>query len=160
MCYGDQGPEINAVYLRRVELPGLHLGRASVRLVSPGSLSGASFGLFRWDMAPHGGGPSPHFHKTFSESFYVLSGSVCLHDGARWVEATEGDFLLVPEWGIHAFRNDSDEPASMLILFAPGAPREGTSRSWLRSPIQDVSSVRGSGRTSTSDTMCSWCDRR
>ena len=29
----------------------------------------------------------------------------------------------MPEGGIHAFRND-DGPASMLILFAPGAPRE------------------------------------
>jgi hypothetical protein len=29
----------------------------------------------------------------------------------------------VPEGGIHAFRN-ADGPASMLILFAPGAPRE------------------------------------
>jgi oxalate decarboxylase/phosphoglucose isomerase-like protein (cupin superfamily) len=35
-----------------------------------------------------------------------------------------GDFLYVPEGGIHAFRNESGEPASMLILFAPGAPRE------------------------------------
>jgi hypothetical protein len=31
----------------------------------------------------------------------------------------------VPEGGRHAFRNDSGAPASMLILFAPGAPREG-----------------------------------
>jgi hypothetical protein len=32
---------------------------------------------------------------------------------------------LVPEGGIHAFRNaDPDTPASMLILFASGAPRE------------------------------------
>ena len=30
----------------------------------------------------------------------------------------------MPEGGIHAFRNESGEPASMLILFAPGAPRE------------------------------------
>jgi hypothetical protein len=30
-----------------------------------------------------------------------------------------------PRRGIHAFRNaDPDTPASMLILFAPGAPRE------------------------------------
>ncbi|HEX4428912.1 MAG TPA: hypothetical protein VHZ96_06565 [Frankiaceae bacterium] len=29
-----------------------------------------------------------------------------------------------PPGGIHGFRNDSDTPASMLILFAPGAPRE------------------------------------
>jgi hypothetical protein len=32
--------------------------------------------------------------------------------------------MFVPEGGIHGFRNDSGEPASMLILFAPGAPRE------------------------------------
>jgi hypothetical protein len=30
----------------------------------------------------------------------------------------------VPPGGIHGFRNESGEPASMLILFAPGAPRE------------------------------------
>ncbi|KZS66668.1 hypothetical protein A4G28_16545 [Mycobacterium ostraviense] len=26
---------------------------------------------------------------------------------------------------IHGFRNDSDQPASILNLFAPGAPRDG-----------------------------------
>ena len=30
----------------------------------------------------------------------------------------------MPEGGIHAFRNESGVPASMLILFTPGAPRE------------------------------------
>ncbi len=32
--------------------------------------------------------------------------------------------MFVKEGGIHAFKNDSGEPASMLILFAPGPPRE------------------------------------
>jgi len=54
----------------------------------------------------------------------VLSGEVRLYDGERWIGATAGDFLYVPEGGIHGFRNESGEPASMLILFAPGAPRE------------------------------------
>jgi hypothetical protein len=31
----------------------------------------------------------------------------------------------VPPGGIHGFRNESGEPASMLLHFAPGAPREG-----------------------------------
>jgi hypothetical protein len=31
----------------------------------------------------------------------------------------------VPEGGVHGFRNESGAPASMLIHFAPGAPREG-----------------------------------
>jgi len=30
----------------------------------------------------------------------------------------------VPQGGIHAFRNESGELASILILFTPGAPRE------------------------------------
>ena len=34
-------------------------------------------------------------------------------------------FVHVPEGGIHGFRNESGKPASMLLHFAPGAPREG-----------------------------------
>jgi hypothetical protein len=30
----------------------------------------------------------------------------------------------VPQGGVHGFRNESGEPATMLILFTPGAPRE------------------------------------
>ena len=47
-----------------------------------------------------------------------------LYDGERWLDGSPGDFLHVPEGGIHGFRNESGEPASMLILFTPGAPRE------------------------------------
>jgi quercetin dioxygenase-like cupin family protein len=49
---------------------------------------------------------------------------VRLYDGARWLDAVVGDFLFVPEGGVHGFRNESGEPASMLLLFTPGAPRE------------------------------------
>lgn len=89
--------------------------------------TGGAFGLYRWDMGPGPSGPDPHFHKTISESF-VLSGAVRWYDGAHWIDATIGDFLFVPEGGVHAFRNESGEPASMLILFTPGAPREDYDR--------------------------------
>ena len=82
------------------------------------------YGLYRWSMAPTPSGPEPHFHRTISEAFYVLEGTVRLYDGRAWVDGGPGDFLFVPEGGIHAFRNESGEPASMLILFAPGADRE------------------------------------
>ena len=75
-------------------------------------------------MAATQGGPGPHFHRTISESFYVLSGTIRLYDGTRWIDGRAGDWLFVPEGGIHAFRNESGAAATMLILFAPGAPRE------------------------------------
>jgi mannose-6-phosphate isomerase-like protein (cupin superfamily) len=92
--------------------------------VATGAVTRRQFGLFRRNMNPHSGGPDAHFHRTFSESFYVIEGTVRLYDGKGWVEGTAGDFLYVPKGGIHAFRNDGDASASMLIVFAPGTSRE------------------------------------
>jgi mannose-6-phosphate isomerase-like protein (cupin superfamily) len=75
-------------------------------------------------MGPGPGGAQPHFHRTMSESFFVLDGTVSIFDGRSWADARPGDFAHVPDGGVHGFRNESGAPASMLILFAPGAPRE------------------------------------
>ena len=92
--------------------------------LATGATTGGRFGLYRWDMGPEPAGAEPHFHRTISESFFVLSGGVRLFDGHGWRDAHPGDFDYVPEGGLHGFRNESGEPVSMLILFAPGAPRE------------------------------------
>ena len=54
----------------------------------------------------------------------MLTGTVKFFDGTAWVDGRPGDFVHVPPGGIHGFRNESGEPASMLLHFAPGAPRE------------------------------------
>ena len=96
----------------------------TVHYLATGASTAGKFGLYRWEMGPKPGGAEPHFHKTISESFFLLSGTVRLFNGQKWIDGTAGNFLFVPEGGIHAFRNESGLPASMLILFAPGAPRE------------------------------------
>ena len=100
------------------------MGTSAASYIATGESTGGKFGLYRWDMAPNTPGAAAHFHRTISESFFILSGAVDLFNGEKWTEATSGDFLYVPEGGVHGFRNASNEPASMLILFAPGAPRE------------------------------------
>ena len=122
--HGESG-ETTAILRRRDARPEIEYatGGTASYLATRRSTNG-QYGLYRWDMAATPGGPAPHFHRTISEAFYVLSGSVRLHDGRAWVEADPGDFLFVPEGGIHGFRNESGAPASMLILFAPGADRE------------------------------------
>jgi quercetin dioxygenase-like cupin family protein len=120
---GDSG-EISATYRPIGEVETLVRPNVTNAFVATGSVTNGQFGLFQYSMAPRAGGPAAHFHKTFSESFYVTSGTVRLFNGDKWVEATAGDFLYVPEGGIHAFGNESDEPAQVLILFAPAPPRE------------------------------------
>ncbi len=92
-------------------------------LASQGDTDG-DYGLYRVQIAPRGGGPGPHFHRGMSEAFYILSGTVALYNGSEWTDGKAGDFLYVPPGGIHGFGNRADEPATMLMLFAPGAPRE------------------------------------
>jgi hypothetical protein len=103
-------------------------------------------------MGPAPSGPDAHFHRSISESFFILSGTVRIYDGTRWIDTVPRDFVHVPEGGIHAFRNESGEPASMLLHFAPGAPTSKGCPTW-------QARARTSGRSSFSATIRSGSDR-
>ncbi|WP_026404394.1 cupin domain-containing protein [Actinomadura rifamycini] len=122
--FGENG-EVSAVFRPAGAAPD-HVSRGGVayHYLSTKASTGGEYGLYRVDMGPEAGGPATHFHRSMSEAFFILSGTVRLFDGERWVDGTSGDHLYVPVGGLHAFRNESGEPASMLMLFAPGAPRE------------------------------------
>ena len=122
--YGGDG-EVTATYRphHAAHDLGAEPGNTVDYLATSASTAGG-FGLYRWNFGPHVSGPDLHFHRTISESFYVLSGTLRIHDGSRWVDTGAGDFVHVPPGGIHGFRNESGEAASMLLLFTPGAPRE------------------------------------
>jgi mannose-6-phosphate isomerase-like protein (cupin superfamily) len=124
--YLGEGGERTATFRPMGHAPDLRYPNGNtVHYLGTGATTGGHFGLYRWEMGPEPSGPGPHFHRSFSESFYVLAGSVRIYDGSRWIDTRPGDYVHVPEGGIHGFRNESGEPASMLLLFAPGAPREG-----------------------------------
>ena len=122
MSYTGTEGETSAVFRR--DLDPLMLGATAATFVAPGSVTNGEFGLFRWDIPARAGGAGGHFHRGFSESFYVVSGTVTLYNGEIWGPLPAGGFCYVPPGGVHGFRNDADEPASMLILFAPGIARE------------------------------------
>jgi quercetin dioxygenase-like cupin family protein len=123
--YTKDDPEVSA-WLRRGDQPADYdsFGLVKYRYLANQEESGGDYGLYRVDLAPKAGGPGPHFHRAMSEAFFVLSGAMKLYDGRDWVDGTQGDFLFVPPGGVHGFRNEADDPASILMLFAPGAPRE------------------------------------
>jgi mannose-6-phosphate isomerase-like protein (cupin superfamily) len=122
--YHGEGGEASATLRRADQFPELVRPNIRVHYLATGGSTEGLFGLYRWEMGPGRGGPGPHFHRTIAESFYILSGTMRIYDGRDWVDARPGDFLRVPPGGIHGFRNESGEPASMLLHFAPGAPRE------------------------------------
>ena len=135
----------------RADHPLVESGRAAVRMVAPGSVTAGRYGLVEYRLAPHSPGAAPHYHQTFSESFYVVSGELTLYAGDRWQSCRAGDFALAHERGVHGFRNDSDEPATFLILFTPGTAREAF--------FAETAELRRSGRTLDPEEMAAFYAR-
>jgi mannose-6-phosphate isomerase-like protein (cupin superfamily) len=122
--YLGEGGTASATVRLAGAAPEVDGATSTASYLATGASTEGKFGLYRWDFKGPPSGPDPHFHRSISESFFILSGTVQLFDGKSWKDGNPGDFLYVPEGGIHGFRNESGEAASMLILFAPGAPRE------------------------------------
>jgi mannose-6-phosphate isomerase-like protein (cupin superfamily) len=146
-------PDFSLVDVRTVaDHPLIQNGAtSSLRMVAPGSITAGRYGLLEYHLAPHSPGAAPHFHQTFSESFYVLSGELTLYAGGIWQPHGAGDYALVHEGGAHGFRNDGDEPVAFLILFAPGIARERF--------FAEMAELRRNGRTLTPEEMTAFYAR-
>ena len=75
-----------------------------------------SFGLWESEIS---GGPGPHIHHKEEEAFYVLAGEVMFRAGGQQQLGRPGTFLHVPRGVPHHFKNESTEPARLLIWFSP-----------------------------------------
>lgn len=122
--HGDTGEVSATIRLSDTAPEVVYPNGNRVRYLATGASTGGLFGLYRWEFSGAVSGPGPHFHRTMTESFYILSGDVRIYDGTGWRTTRAGDFAHVPAGGLHGFRNESGAEASMLLHFAPGAPRE------------------------------------
>jgi mannose-6-phosphate isomerase-like protein (cupin superfamily) len=136
-------PETRATLVDPAAVDQVSTPASNIRFLAPGSLTSGRYGLFHYELRPATRGARPHIHTGFSESFYVLSGRLTVSDGTRWATAGAGSFLYVPERSVHGFRNDSDDSATFLVLFAPAPARELFFR--------EVAEIATSGRTLSDD---------
>lgn len=70
-------------------------------------------------LIPPGGGPPPHVHSREEEAFFVLEGEITFRLDGQPIVAGPNTFLNMPIGSVHSFKNESDQPARMLITVAP-----------------------------------------
>lgn len=88
------------------------------RFLATGADTDGKYAL--WEaIVPPGGGPPPHLHRREEETFYVLEGEITFQLGAERLVAQAGTFVRMPIGSPHAFRNDSQSSARMLISVIP-----------------------------------------
>lgn len=89
------------------------------RIVIPGKQTNGEFAMIDM-LIPPGGGPGPHAHASFHESFYVVDGEIEFKTEEAKVIAKKGDVITIPKGGaIHGFKNVSGNMAHLLCTVVP-----------------------------------------
>jgi hypothetical protein len=82
--YDGQGGEVSATWRPASRPPDLEFPSGTmVRYLATGASTDALFGLFHWQLAAVPSGARPHLHRSFTESFYVLDGTITSRAGRR-----------------------------------------------------------------------------
>jgi quercetin dioxygenase-like cupin family protein len=87
-------------------------------VATPAETRGAHFAFEATE--PPGGGPPLHIHTREDEFFFVLEGEITFYLGGQVFKRTAGGSAFIPRGVAHCFKNTSDKPARVLVLFTPG----------------------------------------
>jgi len=93
------------------------------RVVASGKETDGKFALLDAVVSPHAG-PPPHVHANEDEMFFVTEGEVTFSTQGKTVTLGPGEFLAAPRNIPHVFRNNTDQPARMLIQVMPAGLEE------------------------------------
>lgn len=89
------------------------------RLVITGEQTGGAYAAIDM-LVPPQGGPGPHAHASFQESFYVLEGEILVKTEHQSYTARKGSFVNIPLGGVvHSFKNVSDTVAHLWCVVVP-----------------------------------------
>jgi len=92
------------------------------RFLTTGEETNGRYAMFEPVVLP--GGPPPHIHRREDETFYVQEGEITFQVGGERLVAGPGTFVNMPIGNPHAFKNETDQAAKMLISYAPAGLEE------------------------------------
>jgi quercetin dioxygenase-like cupin family protein len=94
------------------------------RVLVHGKQTGGEFATIDM-LIPPGGGPGPHAHANFQETFYVIEGEVEVKSEVSVYTAKKGSYIIIPKGGIvHCFKNKTDKTAHLLCTVVPAGLEE------------------------------------
>lgn len=88
------------------------------RFLATGDETDGKYAMWEATISP-GGGPPLHRHRLEEESFYVLEGQITFQIDGQTVVAGPGTFANMPVGSAHSFKNQTEQPARMIISVAP-----------------------------------------
>jgi quercetin dioxygenase-like cupin family protein len=79
-----------------------------------------SLDMFRMTVQPKAKVPVPHYHESWDETVYGLSGTLTFRVDGKDMAVGPGDAVFIRRGVVHWFVNDGDASATCLCVLTPG----------------------------------------
>ncbi len=96
------------------------MGSIQVRFLRSKDQTKGSLDVFEMTVRPDGRMPVPHYHESWDETVYGLTGTTTWRIDGQDVPVGPSQSAFIPRGTIHGFRNDSGASASCLCVLTPG----------------------------------------
>lgn len=98
----------------------IRLGGLELRFLQTKEGTEGGLDAFEMVVQPRARMPVPHYHESWDELVYGLSGRVTFRVGGEEVELGPGQTVFIRRGAVHGFENRSEAPASCLCVLTPG----------------------------------------
>jgi quercetin dioxygenase-like cupin family protein len=79
-----------------------------------------SLDMFRMTVQPNARVPVPHYHESWDEAVYGLSGTLNFQIGGQDIPVGPGQSVFIERGVVHGFKNETQVPATCLSVLTPG----------------------------------------
>ena len=98
----------------------IDFGSLSLKFLRTKDDTAGSVDMFEMTLQPGGRMPVPHYHESWDEVAYGLTGVTTFRVDGRDAALGPGQTVFIPRGTVHSFRNDSGDAATCLCVLTPG----------------------------------------
>lgn len=99
----------------------IDFGTLQLKFLQSKETTGGSVDLFEMTLQPNARMPIPHYHESWDETIYGLSGVSTWRVDGKDIDIGPGESVFIKRGVVHGFTNRSNGPATCLCLLSPGA---------------------------------------
>jgi quercetin dioxygenase-like cupin family protein len=98
----------------------INMGALQLKFLTSKDVTSGSLDMFEMTVQPNGRMPVPHYHESWDETIYGLSGITTWRIDGKTVPVGSGESVFIRRGVVHGFTNGTAQPASCLCTLTPG----------------------------------------
>ena len=98
----------------------IRIGGMELRFFQTKESTDGSLDLFEMIVQPNARVPVPHYHESWDETVYGLTGALTWRIDGQDIVTKSGQSVFIKRGIVHGFRNDTQEAATCLCVLTPG----------------------------------------